>query len=58
MESLVGWLILAWFLSLFNIDTYFIEFFSRLLPFTVDIATYYITFGCIGLLFGFFGRDK
>jgi hypothetical protein len=51
-EFILGSLILAWILSLFGVEEFFIRSVHELFDKDVTIATYYILFLAIGFIFG------
>lgn len=52
LNGFIGGIIVAWFLTLFNVDHYCIQAAKELLHADISVATYYIVFGIIGAITG------
>jgi hypothetical protein len=52
-EYLIGSLLFAWFLSLFDFNVLFISGFKELFGLTITNGTYYLIFFLFGVIFGY-----
>lgn len=56
LNGVVSGLIIAWLLSLFGVDTMFIETVQTFVVFEVTVGFYYLVFAIIGLIGGLVKR--
>ena len=56
LNGFVEGLIVAWFLSLFNVDNIIINSAKEVLNITISNSTYYMLFALIGLISAIFWR--
>lgn len=57
LGGLLGGLLIAWLLSIFNFDNMFINAIYELLGLNVSVDVYYVIFGLIGLIGGIIKSD-
>nr|DAF45073.1 MAG TPA: hypothetical protein [Siphoviridae sp. ctCIv11] len=60
IEGIIYGLIGAWFLSLFGVDTIFVEALQPFVNFTLTTSHYYFVFGFVGMVYGivYYLRNK
>lgn len=60
IEGIIYGLIGAWFLSLFGVDTIFVETLQPFVNFTLTTSHYYFVFGFVGIVYGivYYLRNK
>lgn len=57
LGGFIGGLIVAWFLSLFKVDTMILDVFQPFTEITLTSSYYYIGFALIGMIGGAFKRS-
>lgn len=57
LGGLLGGLLIAWLLSIFNFDNMFINATYELFGLNVSVDVYYVIFGLIGLIGGIIKSD-
>lgn len=60
IEGIIYGLIGTWFLSLFGVDTIFVEALQPFVNFTLTTSHYYFVFGFVGMVYGivYYLRNK